>query len=213
MIKQNLAKVKRRIGNANATLIAVSKTRSVQELQYAIDVGQRHFGENYLQESLEKIDALQGQGLVWHFIGPIQSNKTQLIAQNFDWVHSIERFKIAQRLNEQRPQSLGKLNILLQVNIDNQPTKSGVLESEVADLVAQVQTLGNLNLAGFMCMPHPDNAKQSFQKMAALIKQQPTLSELSMGMSNDLELAIELGATFVRIGTDIFGKRDYNKQS
>ncbi len=207
MIKDNLAKVHRRIGNAKATLIAVSKTKGVAELQQAIDCGQRHFGENYLQEALEKINALQGQNLVWHFIGPIQSNKTQKIAQNFAWVHSVDRFKIAQRLNEQRPQSLAKLNILLQVNIDNESTKSGVLVAEIADLVTQVQTLENLNLRGFMCIPIPNNSKQSFKRMQIIINQYPILDTLSMGMSDDLELAIEFGATFVRIGTDIFGKR------
>ena len=207
MIADNLAKANRRIGHSNATLIAVSKTRSVSELQQAIDCGQRHFGENYLQEALKKIQVLQGQPLIWHFIGPIQSNKTAKIAKHFDWVHSVDRLKIAERLNAQRQHSMGKLNVLLQVNIDGEPTKSGVSTAEIDSLVAAIQALDNLNLAGFMCIPNPNNAEQSFKKMAQIFKQYPQLDTLSMGMSNDLELAIDYGATFVRVGTGVFGQR------
>jgi len=132
LIQDNLKKVQERIHtldkNHQVTLIAVSKTKPASDIQQAIDVGQRHFGENYLQEALDKIDSLKNQDLIWHFIGPIQSNKTVKIAQNFDWVHSVDRLKIAQRLNDQRPKNLEKLNVLLQVNIDNEATKSGVLE-------------------------------------------------------------------------------------
>ena len=158
---------------------------------------------------MEKIDALEGQDLIWHFIGPIQSNKTLKIAQNFDWVHSVDRLKIAKRLNEQRPETLKKLNVLLQVNIDNESTKSGVLVDEINDLIPYFENFKNISLRGFMCIPSPDNAAASFAKMAEILKEHPNLDTLSMGMSNDLELAIKNNATFVRIGTDIFGKRNY----
>ena len=211
MIADNLKAVQARINavdvNNQVTLIAVSKTKSASDLQQAIDCGQRHFGENYLQEALEKIQALKGQNLIWHFIGPIQSNKTKQIAQNFDWVHSVDRLKIAKRLNDQRPIELGKLNVLLQVNIDNEPTKSGVLEEEIDAILPNFQNLPKISLRGFMCIPSPDNAEQSFQKMAKILEKHPKMDTLSMGMSNDLDLAIKNGATFVRIGTDIFGKR------
>ncbi|QKQ23716.1 YggS family pyridoxal phosphate-dependent enzyme [Candidatus Ruthia endofausta] len=211
MIKDNLVKVQARINSVNhtqsVTLIAVSKTRSTDELQQAIDAGQQHCAENYLQEALIKINHLKGQNLIWHFIGPIQSNKTLKIAQNFDWVHSIERFKIAQRLNDQRPKNLPKLKVLLQINIDNEPSKSGVLVEGINELMTHFESLKNLTLRGFMCIPNPSNSTQSFVRMANVIKQHPNLDVLSMGMSHDLELAIASGATFVRIGTDIFGKR------
>ena len=211
MIKDNLAKVQNRIHavdeNKQVTLIAVSKTKPISDLQQAIDAGQQHFGENYLQEALEKINALKGQNLIWHFIGPIQSNKTKQIAQNFDWVHSVDRLKIAKRLNEQRPENLKKLNVLLQINIDNEPTKSGVLIDEIDEILPHFENFQNISLRGFMCIPSPGNSAQSFEKMAKIIKKHPKFDTLSMGMSQDLELAIKNGATFVRIGTDIFGKR------
>ncbi len=211
MIKDNLTKVQLRISQVNhtqsVTLVAVSKTRSVYELQQAIDVGQQHFAENYLQEALIKINHLKGQNLIWHFIGPIQSNKTLKIAKNFDWVHSIGRLKIAQRLNDQRPKNLPKLKVLLQINIDNEPTKSGVLVGQVDELITHFESLKNLTLRGFMCVPNPFSPAQSFSRMENIIKQYSNLDVLSMGMSHDLELAIENGATSVRIGADIFGKR------
>jgi len=211
MIADNLANVKRRIDatshHQKVTLIAVSKTKPASDLQQAIDAGQKHFGENYLQEALEKIDALKGQDLIWHFIGPIQSNKTRQITENFSWVHSVDRLKIAKRLNEQRPENLEKLNVLLQVNIDNEPTKSGVLIDEIDDIITHFQNFQNISLRGFMCIPSPNNSANSFAKMAKILNKYPHLDTLSMGMSADLELAIENGATFVRIGSDIFGKR------
>jgi len=211
MIAQNLAKIHHRIDavkhSQEVTLIAVSKTKPAADLQQAIDAGQRHFGENYLQEALEKIDILKGQNLIWHFIGPIQSNKTKQISQNFSWVHSVDRLKIAKRLNDQRPENLAKLNVLLQVNIDNEPTKSGVLIDEIDEIITHFENFQNISLRGFMCIPSPDNAKQSFAKMAKIMQKHPNLDTLSMGMSADLELAIKNGATFVRIGSDIFGKR------
>ena len=211
MIQDNLKKVQERIHtldkNHQVTLIAVSKTKPASDLQQAIDAGQRHFGENYLQEALDKIDSLKNQNLIWHFIGPIQSNKAKQIAQNFDWVHSVDRLKIAKRLNDQRSEDMEKLNILLQVNIDNESTKSGVLIDEIDELVTHFENFQNIALRGFMCIPNPDNTEQSFKKMAEILKKHPNLDTLSMGMSSDLELAINNGATFVRIGTDIFGKR------
>jgi pyridoxal phosphate enzyme (YggS family) len=211
LIQDNLKKVQERIHeldkNQQVTLIAVSKTKPASDIQQAIDAGQRHFGENYLQEALDKIDSLKNQNLIWHFIGPIQSNKTVKIAQNFDWVHSVDRLKIAKRLNDQRPKNLEKLNVLLQVNIDNEATKSGVLEDEIDELTSHFENFQNIALRGFMCIPSPDNTEQSFKKMAEILKKHPNLDTLSMGMSADLELAIENGANFVRIGTDIFGKR------
>ena len=212
MIAQNLKKVQARISAVDeknqVTLIAVSKTKPASDLQQAINAGQKHFGENYLQEALEKIEILKAQDLIWHFIGPIQSNKTKQIAQNFDWVHSVDRLKIAKRLNDQRPKVLGKLNVLLQINIDNESTKSGILEEEIDEIITNFENFQNISLRGFMCIPSPDNAEQSFQKMAKIMQKHPEFDTLSMGMSNDLDLAIENGATFVRIGTDIFGKRD-----
>jgi pyridoxal phosphate enzyme (YggS family) len=144
----------------------------------------------------------------WHFIGPIQSNKTKQIAQNFDWVHSVDRLKIAKRLNEQRPDNMGKLNVLLQVNIDNEPTKSGVSLEEIDEVVTQIKSLDKLSLKGFMCIPNPDHSQQSFARMAEIGKRYPDLATLSMGMSHDLESAIQNGATFVRVGTGIFGVRN-----
>ncbi|MCS5588590.1 MAG: YggS family pyridoxal phosphate-dependent enzyme [Candidatus Thioglobus sp.] len=211
MIAENLKNIQNRINVVDAkrrvTLIAVSKTKPASDLQQAIDAGQRHFGENYLQEALDKIEALKNQNLIWHFIGPIQSNKTNQISQNFDWVHSVDRLKIAKRLNDQRPEGMEKLNVLLQVNIDNEATKSGVLEGEVDEIITQFENLKNISLRGFMCIPDPINSEQSFRKMAKILQKHRNLDTLSMGMSSDLELAIENGATFVRIGTDIFGKR------
>ena len=212
MIRSNLEKVKDRIASVKHTqqvrLVAVSKTRSVSEIQQAIDAGQRDFGENYLQEALNKIDAIGDQSLVWHFVGPIQSNKTAKISENFDWIHSLDRVKIAERLSERRPRILRPLNVLLQVNIDSESTKSGVSLEEVAGIIPQIEKLPNIYLRGFMCIPRPENSAQSFSKMAELISKYPKLDNLSMGMSMDLELAIEKGSTIVRIGTDIFGKRE-----
>ena len=211
MIADNLKKVQSRIDAVDTknqvTLIAVSKTKPASDLQQAIDAGQRHFGENYLQEALDKIESLKKQGLIWHFIGPIQSNKTKQIAQNFSWVHSVDRLKIAKRLNDQRPENLEKLNVLLQINIDNESTKSGILIDEIDEIIPHFENFPNISLRGFMCIPSPDNAEQSFKKMAKILQNHPNLEVLSMGMSADLELAIENGATFVRTGSDIFGER------
>ena len=214
MISDNLKQVNSRIdsiqSDQNVQLIAVSKTRSVSEIQEAFDAGQKHFGENYLQESLEKVRHFKGSGLVWHFIGPIQSNKTASIAGNFDWVHSVDRVKIAKRMSDQRNPNLGKLNILVQVNIDKEETKSGVLIEQVDEIVSEIMSLPHICLRGFMCIPKPENSSDSFSVMKKLISKYPSLDTLSMGMSSDLEIAIENGANLVRVGTDIFGQRSYN---
>lgn len=209
--KHGLLAVQQRIAAVQSTqkvrLLAVSKGFGADAIQAVIDSGQSHFAENYLQEALAKIQALKNQRLIWHFIGPVQSNKTAKIAQNFAWVHSVERLKIARRLNAQRPKKMGKLNVLLQVNIDNEPTKSGVLIDDINSIVASVKSLENLVLRGFMCIPNPENTQQSFAKMAQLFDAFSDFDTLSMGMSADFELAIKYGATFVRVGSDIFGKR------
>ena len=214
MISDNLKLVNSRIDSIEHTqevqLIAVSKTRSTAEIQEAVNAGQVHFGENYLQESLDKISFFKEGNLIWHFIGPIQSNKTALIAQNFDWVHSVDRLKIAKRLSNQRDPDLGELNILIQLNIDEEQTKSGLLLKDVSEIISEVNDLPNISLRGFMCIPEPKNSANSFSEMANLISKYPFLDSLSMGMSADLELAIECGATLVRVGTDIFGQRNYH---
>ena len=214
MISDNLKKVKSRIDSVQSSqhveLIAVSKTRSINEIQEAVDAGQIHFGENYLQESIDKIKHFEGNGLIWHFIGPIQSNKTTSIANHFDWVHSVDRIKIAKRLSDQRSPSLGLLNILIQVNVDKEETKSGAYIEEIDEIVSEISILPNLSLRGFMTIPKPENSESSFSEMKRLISKYPELDSLSMGMSSDLEVAIENGANLVRVGTDIFGPRSYN---
>jgi pyridoxal phosphate enzyme (YggS family) len=224
-IESRLNQVHRRIADAtqhyhrapgSVRLLAVSKTRTPEDIRQAVAAGQFHFGESYLQEALEKIEALQNIDAVWHFIGRIQSNKTRAIAEKFDWVHSIGSLKQARRLNEQRPDNLPPLNICLQVNIDQQPSKSGVLPNEVATLVAEISTLPRLQLRGLMTLPAPADDLQAqrhpFRLLRELRDQIATpelpLETLSMGMSNDLEAAIAEGATVVRVGTAIFGPRN-----
>jgi pyridoxal phosphate enzyme (YggS family) len=205
MIAQNITNIKNQIDCSKVTLIAVTKTRTVNEIQQAVDAGQQHFGENYLQEAIGKIKVLDEQKVIWHFIGPIQSNKTALIAQNFDWVHSVGRLKIAKRLNEQRPKNLAKLKICIQINIDNEATKSGVLIEDLQDLIMEINQLENISLEGLMCIPKKDS-KNAFVNMQKL-KEQFSLKELSMGMSYDFEEAIKFGSTMIRVGQDIFGAR------
>ena len=188
-------------------------------MQEAFDAGQRAFGENYLQEALDKIAALQGKtpGLEWHFIGPIQSNKTRPIAEHFDWVHSVDRLKIAQRLSEQRPEELGPLNICLQVNISAEASKSGLAPEALPEVAAQVAQLPRLRLRGLMAIPAPsDDMKQqraAFAAVRGLYEQLRAgglaMDTLSMGMSADLEAAVAEGATIVRVGSAIFGARHY----
>ena len=200
---------------SDVLLLAVSKKHGADKIREAYDWGQRDFGENYLQESIEKQDALKDLAINWHFIGPIQSNKTRAIAENFDWVHSVDRLKIAERLNNQRPPELGPINICLQVNIDNEASKSGVLPEDVADLAEQVSKMPLLRLRGLMAIPQKQSsdAASPHNRMRTLFEQTKNklpedFDTLSLGMSGDLEAAIENGATIVRIGTDIFGSRE-----
>lgn len=224
-IDDKLAKVTARIHQAavaagrnpqSVQLIAVSKTQPAAAIAKAYAWGQRAFGENYLQEALEKQAQLAHlPGLEWHFIGPIQSNKTRPIAQHFDWVHSVDRLKIAQRLQEQRPGELPPLNICVQVNIDDETTKAGVSLEALPALVAAIAPLDRLRLRGLMAIPaatqNPAQQRRAFatlrQAAEALRQAGYPLDCLSMGMSGDMEAAIAEGATAVRVGTDIFGAR------
>ncbi|MBV0933288.1 YggS family pyridoxal phosphate-dependent enzyme [Marinobacterium weihaiense] len=196
-------------------LLAVSKTRSADEIRQLYACGPNAFGENYLQEALDKIEALQDLPLEWHFIGPIQSNKTRPIAEHFDWVHSVDRLKIAKRLSEQRPAHRAPLNICLQVNISEEASKSGCAPDELPALARAVAALPNLQLRGLMAIPEaepdPERQRATFARvrtlLTALQAELPRLDTLSMGMSGDLDAAIAEGATIVRIGTALFGPR------
>jgi len=204
-------------------LLAVSKTFPVQAIIEAALWGQVAFGENYLQEALDKIQFVRENqpalALEWHFIGPIQSNKTRAIAENFQWVHSVDREKIALRLSEQRPATLAPLNICLQINISGEASKSGVPPADAVELALRIASLPNLRLRGLMAVPEPsEDVAEQRAAFAALRQIQETLQQrglaldtLSMGMSSDLDAAIAEGSTMVRIGTAIFGKRDYAK--
>lgn len=211
MIAERLNHVIQRIQKVDHSqqvkLIAVSKKKSIELIKEAINSGQKDFGENYLQEAVEKIKAIDDPSLTWHFIGPIQSNKTASIAKYFQWVHSVDRKKVLTRLNDQSKENQKVLNVLIQVNIDDEDTKSGVMPHEIDDLVNYANELSNISLKGFMCIPQPGNSEESFKKMKILLNSYPYLETLSMGMSNDLEIAIRNGSTMVRIGTDIFGAR------
>lgn len=196
-------------------LLAVSKTRNIDELRQMARQGIRRFGENYLQEALQKITALADLDLEWHFIGPIQSNKTRPLAEQFAWVHSVDRLKIAHRLSEQRPSHLPPLNICLQVNISGEQSKSGLTLKELPAIAREVATLPNLNLRGLMAIPAPaddfEQQRQPFRELRLALEQLNReglqLDTLSMGMSDDLEAAIAEGTTMVRIGTALFGPR------
>ena len=201
--------------SGGVTLLSVSKAQPAQKLREAYEAGQSKFGENYLQEALNKQSELQDLNIEWHFIGPIQSNKTQLIAQHFNWVHGVDRLKIAQRLNDARPSDCLPLQICLQVNISGEASKSGIAPSELINLVKDVSALPKLALRGLMTIPEPtqDAAMQhaQFRQMRELlknlIKQGYALDTLSMGMSSDYQIAIEEGATIIRVGSAIFGAR------
>lgn len=224
-IAENIAKVGARIREAaqasqrnlqDIGLLAVSKTKPADAVREAHAAGLRDFGENYLQEALEKQAALSDLPLIWHFIGPIQSNKTRPIAEHFDWVHSVDRLKIAQRLSDQRPAHLPALNICLQVNVSLEASKSGCSPEELPELARAISALPNLRLRGLMAIPEAtdDNAAQhaAFARLRQLRDDLAlNLDTLSMGMSHDLEAAIAEGATWVRIGTALFGARDYGQ--
>lgn len=226
-IAQRFAAVRRRIADAerrhdrppgSVSLLAVSKTRTADELRQALALGQNAFGENYLQEARQKQDALAGAGIEWHFIGPLQSNKTNPVARYFDWVHSVDRLKLAQRLAAQRPDALPPLNVCLQVNISDEDSKSGLPPGEVADLAHEVAGMPRLHLRGLMCIPAPASGEEEQRKPFRALRTLRNelyadglhLDTLSMGMSADLEAAIAEGATLVRVGTDLFGPRTRN---
>lgn len=231
-IQQNIEQVTNQIRKAenncgrpanSVQLLAVSKTKPTHAIEDAIAAGQFCFGENYVQEGVEKVlyfsEHEKNAQLVWHFIGPIQSNKTRLIAEHFDWVHSIDRKKTAQRLNDQRPESLAPMQVLIQVNTSGESSKSGIVDSEVFQLAELISSLPNLTLRGLMCIPAnvTDYPSQllAFNKLAELknklAESYPHIDMLSMGMTGDMDAAVEAGSTMVRIGTAIFGSRDYSK--
>ena len=226
MIATNLHTVQERISAAcqaagrssdSVTLLAVSKTFGPEAVAAAYAAGQTAFGENYIQEAVQKITQLRHLPLQWHCIGPIQSNKTRLVAGHFDWVHTVDRLKVAQRLSEQRPTDMAPLQVCIQVNVDGGATKSGVLPAEALALAQQVAALPSLRLRGIMCIPEPaidfiaacalfSCARALFDALNAAGL---ALDTLSMGMSSDLEAAIHEGSTMVRVGSAIFGGRSY----
>lgn len=204
---------------AGIRLLAVSKTFPASAVREAYAAGQREFGENYAQEALDKMAVLRDLQIVWHFIGPIQSNKTRLIAENFAWVHGVDRLKIAQRLSEQRPPTLPALNICLQVNVSGEESKSGVVPQEAERLAFELANLPRIKLRGLMAIPAPADDQSEQRKPFAQLRelaqkitaQGIVLDTLSMGMSHDFAAAIQEGATIIRVGTAIFGKRDYGE--
>jgi hypothetical protein len=230
VLRDNLHAVQARIAAACAAsarsansvqLLAVSKTFSAEDVRQVAACGQRDFGENYIQEGVDKIIALQDSQptLVWHCIGPMQSNKTKLVAEHFDWAHTVDRLKIAQRLSDQRPAHLAPLNVCLQVNIDGGETKSGIAPADVLALAVEVAKLPRLALRGLMTIPDPvegfdaqvavhARARALFDEVKAALSL-PQFDTLSMGMTGDLEAAVQAGSTMVRVGTAIFGGRTY----
>ncbi|HZE61820.1 MAG TPA: YggS family pyridoxal phosphate-dependent enzyme [Burkholderiales bacterium] len=222
-IADNLQAVKARIGRAAqaarrdaraVTLLAVSKTHPQSRIAEARAAGQHAFGENYVQEALEKMSALPESE--WHLIGPLQSNKTRLAAERFQWVQTVDREKIAKRLSEQRPAELPALNVLIQVNASGEKTKSGVQPSEVLDLARIIASLPRLRLRGLMAIPEPGAPRERYAEVRQVfdeLKKRMEVDTLSMGMSDDLEIAIAEGATMVRVGTAIFGARRKEKSA
>ncbi|ELC7445093.1 YggS family pyridoxal phosphate-dependent enzyme [Enterobacter hormaechei] len=228
-IAHNLAQVRDKISAAatrcgraseEITLLAVSKTKPASAIAEAIAAGHRAFGENYVQEGVDKILAFRDRGnadLQWHFIGPLQSNKSRLVAEHFDWCHTIDRLRIATRLSDQRPIKMPALNVLIQINISDENSKSGITLSELDALAADVAALPRLTLRGLMAIPAPESsyerqfavAQQMAVAFEALKARYDTVDTLSLGMSDDMEAAIAAGSTMVRIGTAIFGARDY----
>ncbi|MDH5210252.1 MAG: YggS family pyridoxal phosphate-dependent enzyme [Betaproteobacteria bacterium] len=218
-IADNLQAVKSRIAQAEraagrnpgaVALLAVSKTHAPELIREARAAGQRAFGENYVQEALDKMARLADLDLEWHLVGPLQSNKTRVVAERFHWVHALEREKTARRLAEQRPAGMAALNVLVQVNASGEASKSGVAPAEVPALVAAVAALPNLRLRGLMAIPEPGAPRARFDEIDALyerLRGKFGLDTLSLGMSDDMEAAIAAGSTLVRIGTAIFGAR------
>lgn len=228
-IAQNLAQIHHKIlaaashcGRApeEVTLLAVSKTKPASAIAEAVAAGQRAFGENYVQEGVDKIRYFAENGaesLEWHFIGPLQSNKSRLVAEHFDWCHTVDRLKIAARLSEQRPAELAPLNVLIQINISDEHSKSGIALSELDSLAAEVAALPGLLLRGLMAIPAPEPdyerqfavCSQMAEAFETLKNRYSTVDTLSLGMTDDMDAAIAAGSTMVRIGTAIFGARDY----
>ena len=218
-VHQRIAAACKAVGRAPQTvnLLAVSKTWPASDVRTAAACGQRAFGENYVQEGVDKIAALADLGLEWHFIGPLQSNKTRPVAEHFAWVHTIDRLKIAERLSVQRPEHLPPLQVCIQVNVSGEASKSGVAPQEATALAHAVAKLPRLQLRGLMAVPEPTEdvgiLSAQFDRLRGIYEELKTqdlpLDTLSMGMSHDLETAIAAGATMVRIGTAIFGARSY----
>lgn len=212
-----MASAAERAGRTSAEIrvLAVSKTWPAESLRIACEAGQMAFGENYVQEGVGKVESLSGLPLEWHFIGPLQSNKTRQVATHFDWVHSVDRLKLAERLSAQRPAGLAPLQLCIQVNVSGEQSKSGVAPHEVLPLAQAIQALPGVTLRGLMCIPEPsadeDLLRSRFKVLRelrdALNQQGFSLDTLSMGMSDDLELAIAEGSTLVRVGSAIFGNR------
>jgi pyridoxal phosphate enzyme (YggS family) len=217
-IKKNLEEIYQNIENSSSanqvTLVAVSKQQSVDKILQAINCGQKNFGENYLQEAIEKINLLKEHKLEWHFIGPVQSNKCKLIAENFSWVHTIDRLKVARRINEAR-ENMTPMNICIQINISQEVTKSGLLLDDLENFADELKTYDNLKLRGLMAIPSNSLSNEKLtvefnllrNKYEIMKKKYSSLDTLSMGMSNDYLLAIKNGSNLVRIGSKIFGKR------
>lgn len=224
-ITENLARIRERITRCekqygrepgSVQLLAASKAQHVDLISIARECGQLQFAENYVQEALTKMAQLAHKGLTWHFIGPLQSNKTRAVAEHFDWVHTVDRSKIAERLHDQRPETLPPLKVLVQVNVSNEASKAGVALAELPELAAQVAAHSRLRLCGLMTIPAPTRDFVAQRQAFAILKAARTTLQnlghvscqhLSMGMSADYEAAIAEGATMIRIGTDIFGPR------
>ena len=218
LVRQRLREAEQKAGRPEGSvgLVAVGKTWPATALEEAYRLGQRDFGENYLQEAIAKQEALSHLAIIWHFIGPIQSNKTRPLAERFDWIHGVDRLKIAQRLSEQRPEHLPPLNLCIQVNVSQEASKFGVALVDLKPLAEAINELPRIKLRGLMAIPAPsgdfEEQRQSFRILRVALEQLfiPSMETLSMGMSDDLEAAVMEGATFVRIGTAIFGKRTRN---
>lgn len=220
-IQQQIEQISAKYQRENVRLLAVSKTKPVQAIEEAIRAGQCAFGENYVQEGVEKITYFSGnKSLEWHFIGPLQSNKSRLVAEHFDWIQTMDRFKIAERLNDQRPEHLRPLNVLIQINISDESSKSGIQPEEMFSLAEKISQFPRLKLRGLMAIPKPESEpeqqKIALRKMKDLFNRLQqrfeSVDTLSMGMSDDMASAIECGSTMVRIGTAIFGERNYSQK-
>jgi hypothetical protein len=211
-VKSRIALAERAAGRAPGAvaLLAVSKTHAPALIQQAYAAGQRAFGENYVQEALDKMARLADLPLEWHLVGPLQSNKTRAVAARFDWVHTVDREKVARRLAEQRPAGMAPLNVLVQVNASGEASKNGVAPADAAALAAAIRTLKNLRLRGLMAIPEPGAPQARFREIGDLfqrLRDEFGLDTLSLGMSDDMEAAVAAGSTLVRIGTAIFGER------